>query len=80
MNASREMEAMGRASIQCLVAGPLSVARTCGNMAWAASNYRALGSDSDQADVGGTWSFWQWQQQSGCIPRGVRATMGGAQL
>ena len=26
----RDMEAMGRASSQCLVAGPLTVVRTCG--------------------------------------------------
>ena len=41
----------------------------------------ALGSGSDpQAHVGSTQSLWQWQKQSMCVPRGVRATTGGVQL
>ena len=30
--------------------------------------------------MGTAWSVWQWHQQSKCVPRGVRATMGGALL
>ena len=63
---------MGRASEQCLVAGTLTVARTCGKLAQAAPSCKALGSGSDpQAGVSGTWSIWQW---------GVRGTMDGTQL
>ena len=80
LSASREMEAMDRASSQCLVAGPLTVARTCGKMAPAALSFRALGSDSDQACVGSAWSMKQWQQQGRCVPRGVRATTGFVRL
>ena len=50
---SREMEAMGRAGSQCLVAGPLPLSRTHGKVAQAAPSCRALGSDSDQAGVAG---------------------------
>ena len=71
---------MGQASTQCLVAGPLSVARTLRKVAQAAPSCGALGSDSDQACVGGAWSTWQWQQQGGCVPREVRATTGRIQL
>ena len=45
---------MGRASSQCLVAGPLTVSGTCGKVAQTAPRCRALGSDSDQACVGST--------------------------
>ena len=41
--ASREMEAVGRASSQCLVAGPLIVIRTQENVGQAAVRCRALG-------------------------------------
>ena len=74
---------MGRAGSQCLVAGPLTMARTQGKVAQAAPSCRALGRGSDpQAGVGGTQSIWQWQWQwqGMSVPRGVRATMGGAQL
>ena len=72
---------MGRASSQCLVSGPLTVARRSGKVAQAIPNCRALGSGCDsQACLGGAQSIWQWQQQAVCVPRGVRATMGGAQL
>ena len=55
---------MGRANSQGLVAGPLTVARTCGKVVQAASSCRALGSGNEsQADLGGTQSTWQWQQQ-----------------
>ena len=27
--------------------------------------------------VGTAWSFWQWQQQGWCVPRGTRAPTGG---
>jgi len=47
------MEAMDRANSQCLVAGPLTVARTCGKVAQAAPSCRALGSSRDpQAGIG----------------------------
>ena len=70
MCASREMEAMGRASIQCVVAGPLAVARIRSKVVQAAPSCRALGSCSDtQTDVGSAQSVWQWQWQGGCVPR-----------
>ena len=53
MCASREMEAMGRASSQCLIAGPLATVKDHRKVAQAAPSCRALGSDSDQAGVGG---------------------------
>ena len=74
MIASREVEARGRACSSCLVSGPLTEERTHGKVVQPAPSCRALGSDS----VGGSQSVWQWQQQGRCIPRGVRATMGGA--
>ena len=39
-----------------------------------------LGSGIAQADLGSAWSIWQWQQQDGCVPSEVIATMLGAQL
>ena len=58
---SREMEARSRASSQCLIAGPLTVARTHGEVAPAAPVCSALGSSDDpQAVVGITQSIWQW--------------------
>ena len=48
--------------------------------AQAALSCRVLGSDSDQACVGAAWSVWQWQQQGGCVSRGVKATTSGAWL
>ena len=71
---------MGRVSSQCLVAGPLTVARTCGKVAQAAPSCTTLGSDSDQVGVGSIWSIWQWQQQGRCVPRGVRAATGSGRL
>ena len=48
-----EMKAMGRACSQCLIAGPLTVVKTCGELTQAAPGCRALGSSSDpQAGVG----------------------------
>ena len=47
VSTSREMEAMGRASSQCLVAGSLTVAKPCGKLAETASSCKALGSGSD---------------------------------
>ena len=45
---SRETEAMGRACSQCLVTGPLTVVKTCGEAkAQASPGYRALSSGSD---------------------------------
>ena len=74
----RENEAKGRASSECLVAGLLTVARTCRKVAQATPSYRALGSGNEpQADLGGAQSIWQWQWQGVCVPRGVRATIGG---
>ena len=50
----QEMEAMGRASSQCLVAGPLTMGRACGEVVQVAPSCRALVSGSDpQADLGG---------------------------
>ena len=67
--ASREMEAMDKASSQCLVAGPLTVARTGREVAQAAPVCRPLGSGNDpQAGVGGSWIIWQWQQQDCAFP------------
>ena len=43
MCASREKEAMRRASSQCLVAGVLTAARTCRKVAQATPSCRALG-------------------------------------
>ena len=59
MPASREMKAMSRANIQCLIAGPLTVVRICRKVAKAASSSRVLENGSDpQAGVGGAWRFW----------------------
>ena len=59
VSADREMEAMG--SSQCLVAEPLTVVGTCGEVAQVATGFRALGCGSDpQAGVGGTQRIWQW--------------------
>ena len=81
MCASREMEAMGRARSQCLVAGPFTVAWTHGKVEQAAPICRALASDNDlQADVDGAQSIWQWQKQGVCIPRKVSTAMVGAWL
>ena len=72
---------MSRFSTLCLVAGPLTMARTCSNVALAAPSCRAMWSGSDpQRGVGCAWSFWQLQWWSLCIPRGMRATAEGAQL
>ena len=65
---SREMEAVGRASSQFLVALPLTVVSTCEKVAQAALSSGALGSGSDfQAGIGSAWSIWQWQQQGVCV-------------
>ena len=56
--ASREMEAMGRAGSQCLLAKPLTAARTGRRVAQAALSCRVLGSGSHQAGVGDAWSVW----------------------
>ena len=59
---SREKEAMGRASSQCLVAGLLTVAMTCRKVAQAIPSCRALGSGNDPlADLDSAQSIWQWQ-------------------
>ena len=72
---------MGGSSSQWLITGTLTVARIYMKMAQAAPSSRALGSISDlQAGVGSAWIVWQWQQQGLCIPRGVRATVGGSWL
>ena len=58
------MEAVGRASSQFLVAGPLTMAGTHWKFVKTAPSCRVLGNGSDtQAGVGGTQSVWQWQQQ-----------------
>ena len=51
-----------------------------GVAAQAAPSCRVLGSDSDQVCVGAAQSIWHWQQQGVFVPRGVKASMGGAQL
>ena len=72
---------MGRASSQCLVSVPLTVARYHGEVVQAVPCCRALGSGSEPWEgVGSTQSLWQWQQQGMCLPRGVRATVGGVWL
>ena len=72
---------MDRASSQCLVAGPLTVARNLGKMVYAAPICRALGNGSDsQAGRGSVQSIWQGQQWGMFVLRGVRATTGGDQL
>ena len=49
---------MGRSSSQCLVAGPLTVARTCREVVQAVPGCRDLGSGSDpQGAVGGAQSL-----------------------
>ena len=51
------MEAVDRASSRCLIAGPLTVARTHGKVVQVVPHCRALGSSSDpQAGVGGAQS------------------------
>lgn len=58
------MEAVRKACSQCLVAGPLTVVRTLGEVAQAAPCCRALATGSDpQGGVAGTLSLWQQQQQ-----------------
>ena len=67
--ASRNMKAMVRICSQCLVDGPLTVARKHGEVVQAAPGYRALGSGSDpQAGVGSAQGVGQTQQQGMCIP------------
>lgn len=74
-------EAMSRASSQCLVTGPLTVARTHRKVVQAAPSCRALGSGSELREVlDGAWNICQWQHQGVCVPRAVRATTGGAWL
>ena len=82
--ASGEVDTMGRASSPCLVAGPLTVARTLGEVAQAPPGGRALESGSDTlGGIFGTQGVWQWQQQSQqqwqqqcvCILRGVLVAM-----
>ena len=69
MPASREVEAMGRASSQCLVAGPLTVARTCVKVAQAAPSCRAPGSDTDpQTGIGGAQAFGSGSQRLCVFP------------
>ena len=68
----RKMEAVGRASSQCLIAGPLTVARTHRKLVQTSSSCQALRSGSDpQAGIGDTQDIWQWQVMS--IPKGVRS-------
>ena len=53
------------------MSGPLTVARTHGNISQDAPGFRALGSDSDlQAGIGGAQSNWQWYQQGCAFPEG----------
>ena len=54
---------MGRASIQCLVTGLLTVVRTYKKVAQAIiPSCRALGCGNKvQADLGSAQSIWQWQ-------------------
>ena len=50
---------MGRASSHCLVAGLLTLARRCRNVAQATLSFRALGSGNEpEADLGGAQSIW----------------------
>ena len=62
------MEALGRASSQCLVAGTLTVARTHGKVVHAAPSCRAPESDSEpHAGLCGARNMLQWQKQGLCI-------------
>ena len=77
----RENEAKGRASSECLVAGLLTVARTCRKVAQATPSCRALGSGNEaQANWDGAQNIWQWWLQGVWVSRGVRATTGGIRL
>ena len=60
MHASKKMEAIGRASRQCLVAGPWAVEKLYGKVAQDAASCRALGSNSDHGGLGGAQTIWQW--------------------
>ena len=61
---------MGRASGQCLVDGPLTVARTCRKVAQTTPGYRALGNGNEpQADLDGAQGIWQWQWQGVLVPK-----------
>ena len=55
----------------------LTVARTCRKVMQATPSCSVLGSDSDQACVGGThaWNILQRPKQGRCVLRGVRATV-----
>ena len=80
---SREKEAMGMASSQCLVAGLLRVARTCRKVVQATPSCRTLGSGNEPyTDLDGAWNIWQWQWQwlDVWVPRGVRAIIDGIWL
>ena len=61
---SRDKEAIDRASSQCLVAGLLTLARTCRKVAQATPRCRALGSANESQpylDCALTIRQWQWQ-------------------
>ena len=69
---------MGSTCRQYLVARPLSVVRTKGEVAWASPDCRALGSGNNpQVGVGSAQCPWQQQWEERCLPREVGAT-GGA--
>ena len=73
--ASMKMEAMGRSYSKCLVARPLVVERTQGEVAQVDSCCRALENGSNpHGGIGGAQGLWQWQQKGISIPRRVRAT------
>ena len=62
------MEAIGRASSQYLVDGPLTEAWTCGKVAHTAPDCRALGNDSDQVCVGAPGAFGSGRSWEGVFP------------
>ena len=68
-HASREREAVGRACSQCLVAGPLTVARTHRKVEQAAFGCSAPGSGNDsQAGVASTQSLGSGNSRAYAFP------------
>ena len=53
---------MDRASIHCLAAQLLRVARNCRNVVQPTPSFRALEHGTEpQVGLGSAWSIWQWQ-------------------
>ena len=79
--ASREMEGMGKACSQCLVAEPLTVARTCGEVVQAAPGFGTLGGGSDlQGGIGSDPEPLAVATAGHVHSKGSEATMSGIRL